>query len=298
MEHKFNFSIVVPTVSIPKTLFDLLDSIQKIRSKKTIEVIVVQNPEKDSVKNLLSARFPEIEIVFASCQRGVNNARNLGQKLARGSYILFLDDDCRIDDLQILEKHEAAHKLNPDFFAVGGFYKTLSSAKIDQAYDAIQRRWLLTNCLSLPGECLTLLGGHFSIKNCTDKPLFDSTIIYGGSETEYFWRLGKSGYKFYLIDCSVIHSPGLSLQILAKKAFKQGVTHRQLSKSSNPPAPFWIDTCPHFNFYQSYYDFCFDPSEFISTKMRLCLRRLKATHQSLISLHQKLCFFLEKKELF
>ncbi len=296
MNYHFEFSIVIPTVTASSSLFELISSIEATETKN-IQIIIVQNPPQKKILDWKN-KFPNLHIEFYYSAAGVNNARNLGMSRARGEFIFFLDDDCKVDDPLLFVKHKNEHALNKNVFAVGGFYSSASINRIDEAYDIIQYRWLKMNALSVPGSCQVLLGGHFSIKNSESIPTFDPTISYGGSETEYFWRLGSLGYQFRLINCSILHSPGLTLSSFARKAFKQGSTHRRLAKTIALPPPHWIDTTLYKNSYFYFYSFCFDPAGYIKNYFRKNFRLIGYIKGALIIFHQKICFYLENRELF
>jgi glycosyltransferase involved in cell wall biosynthesis len=288
------YSIVIPTLGEIANLKQLLQSLVSLPDINRAEILIVLNPPSDKLQKLLD-QFSTLNIKLHTSPLGVNQARNVGTKEASGKYIIFLDDDCAIRDPLFLSHHRMAHENNPWAFAVGGFYKNLDRSPIAQAYDEIQREWLLKNQFRPNGECQMLLGGHFSIKWSPNIPLFDSQIIYGGTETEYFFRLAKMGYRFKLIDLEVEHSPHLTRSILAKKAILQARTHLRLVREGLFISSHWFK-CegPSRNKYKEFYFRLFRLHSLKATNRTPQVGKIK---RILSDYHQKICFYLENRNL-
>lgn len=86
-------SIIIPTKNSSRTLASLLKSISKQKGP-SIEIIVVDNYSSDQTREI--ALKWAAHILLARCER--SKARNLGAKLARGDYLLFLDSDMELAD--------------------------------------------------------------------------------------------------------------------------------------------------------------------------------------------------------
>ncbi len=291
-----NFSIVIPTLGNIPELRRLLSSLTKLREIDKAEILLVQNPPPADLLVPFQHEFSDLHLRLLSCAAGVNRARNLGLQEAKGNFILFLDDDCIVTDPNLLRTHQKAHHQNPWAFAVGGFYQNPDSSEIAKAYDDIQKEWLLRNRLYANGECQMLLGGHFSIRKQDQLPLFDEQIVYGGAETEYFFRLKRQGYRFLLISAFVEHSPRLTPALLAKKAVRQGQTHARLTDAGLfLDAPWVLAANRKTSRYKDLY-LRFFHRQFL--KKNTGSSGLARFRNRLISYHQKVCFYLENRELF
>ncbi len=289
------FSLIIPTLGDRVSLERLLGSLESVEGILDSEILLVQNPPSRRLESLPS-QFPKLKIQILFSEKGVNRARNMGIRKAQGDYLVFLDDDCAIRDPLFLQKHLDAHLQNPWAFAVGGFYQNPDPSKIAQAYDQIQRDWLLKNRLNNSGECQMLLGGNFSLKRSGDTPLFDESITYGGAETEYFFRLKKNGHRFLLIPAEAEHSPHLSPGILARKATLQGQTHSRLVREGLFIEGPWISSADfHRNKYQDFYMRFFN-RQFVDQNR--ATSKWSRIRRGLIGYHQKICFYLENRELF
>jgi GT2 family glycosyltransferase len=293
MKRTPDISIVIPTVKNAPGLLRLLSSLSLLKGIETCEVLVVQNPPETRPPLKFSSSC--FNVRFLNSDRGANLARNCGIKQASGKYIFFFDDDCCIEDPDLLDRHLSAHKENPWAFAVGGFYKNLNPSPVAKAYEKIQNNWLKKNRLDTQGECSTLLGGHMSLKRIENMPLFDESIIYGGTETEFFFRLRHRGFRFLLINSFVGHDPKISMSSLKRKARAQGATHARLQNEGLfIEAPWTLKP-----YRKSKYELVFEKNFAIRSRSPSSFKNFQAYFKSkLIAFHQNLYFYLENKERF
>lgn len=91
------FSVIIPTLNEEKFLPKLLNDL-KSQKEKDFEVIVVDGNSEDQTRKIAEAYksdFSSLEVIDSK-KRNVSYQRNLGAKLARGIYLIFLDADLRI----------------------------------------------------------------------------------------------------------------------------------------------------------------------------------------------------------
>lgn len=87
-------SIIIPCYNHGKYIGDTLDSISKISSPHTIEVIIVNDGSTDEYTNTVLKEYAAkgYHVIFQQ-NAGLATARNNGIKLAKGEYILPVDAD-------------------------------------------------------------------------------------------------------------------------------------------------------------------------------------------------------------
>lgn len=85
------FSIILTTYNRPDMLKDALSSVGS-QTLRDFEVILI-NDNGEPVEHLLAAYDFPITYIRQGCNRGPAAARNAALRLARGQYVVFLDDD-------------------------------------------------------------------------------------------------------------------------------------------------------------------------------------------------------------
>jgi GT2 family glycosyltransferase len=61
------------------------------------EMILVDNDSTDGTVEAVRKNFPLVKVIEAKKNLGLNGGKNLGQKYAKGDYVLFLDSDTVVD---------------------------------------------------------------------------------------------------------------------------------------------------------------------------------------------------------
>lgn len=222
----YKMSIIVPSHKDSALVANLLSSLKNQIVSFDFEILIVCNPPsafmEEEAKKHLNVR------VFHQEKIGVNAARNRGIKESKADIILFLDADCEVSDPHLLEKHCKSYLQDKGLNILGGVYENRSKKTLDQTYQLIQMRWLLNGLTQ--NHAKYLLGGHFSCrKKCLEGIFFDEEIVYGGSETELFFRLAHYNIHPQLrTDLIVEHNTSLDLVSLIKKLYRQGMGRRYI----------------------------------------------------------------------
>ncbi|MDO8341430.1 MAG: glycosyltransferase family 2 protein, partial [Candidatus Woesebacteria bacterium] len=105
------------------------------------EIIIVDNASQDKVGEQIKVKFPEVKIIRREVNGGFGENNNMGMKIAKGKYILLLNDDTKILNKNIFKEMIAWMDLhpkvglsscalvNPDektYQGSGGYFPTLS----------------------------------------------------------------------------------------------------------------------------------------------------------------------------
>ena len=98
-------TVVIPTRDRPKLLADCLESIAGLDYPlDLLDVVVVDDADSGDTRPgaVVDAVRDRIDVSLRESKgRGPSAARNLGASEARGSILLFTDDDCRVDALWV-----------------------------------------------------------------------------------------------------------------------------------------------------------------------------------------------------
>ena len=121
-----NLSILIITRNRAKMLERCLNSLV-VQTRLPDEVIVVDNLSTDNTKKVILSFKKGLPIKYVQeKQIGTSYARNKSIKVASGTLLLMLDDDCQADRFWV-EKMIAAHKKYPNAWVIQG--KTFSLPK-------------------------------------------------------------------------------------------------------------------------------------------------------------------------
>jgi glycosyltransferase involved in cell wall biosynthesis len=92
-----DISLVISTRNRASQLERALDSYTRLRSKRTWELVIVDNGSSDATPQVLvefRGRFTGNISVLQHGPPGLGGARNVGWRAARGDVVAFTDDDC------------------------------------------------------------------------------------------------------------------------------------------------------------------------------------------------------------
>lgn len=236
-DSRIELSVVIPAHQGGGDLCALLESLSRQENPPVYEVLVVANPPQENIKRFVSAfsfaKYLETDSI------GANFARNVGLKEARGEIVLFIDEDCFADDPLFLRRHYELHQLHPEISGLGGPYAfSASGGTLDHAYHHQQTKWILEGyCPSYHVDLL--LGGNMSFRRSKLVGLwFDEALLFGGTETEFFYRLASLGHRVKLFSgLRIEHRTNLSVLSYLTKAFQQGRGAAHLEKKWGKSLP-------------------------------------------------------------
>ncbi len=139
MAEKIDLSIIIISSKLDyleNCLKTLKTSTQKIKS----EIILIDNASPDRTGSKISKLFPEVKILRREKLGGFGENNNMGIKIAKGKYVLLLNDDTQIIDkdifremLEWMDNHQnvgvvSCGLVNPDkktYQGSGGSYPSL-----------------------------------------------------------------------------------------------------------------------------------------------------------------------------
>lgn len=126
------FSVVIPTFQRPALVARTLDCLTSVRqgiSPAAFEVIVTDDSRDDGTEVLIAARFPAVRYVRGP-RRGPAANRNCGADIARGEWLVFVDDDCLPAEGWIAALSQVDAASRPDVIEGA----TLSPDKVDNPF--------------------------------------------------------------------------------------------------------------------------------------------------------------------
>lgn len=89
-------SIISINYNHPEVTCQLLDSLKRITYPQ-VEIIVVDNASPDDDPSILKRNYPEITFIQSSHNLGFAGGNNLGIRIAKGKYVLLLNNDTEVE---------------------------------------------------------------------------------------------------------------------------------------------------------------------------------------------------------
>lgn len=214
-----SISVIIPSHYRPETLQRCLLSVYGQYLPAPLEIVVCINQDDEiSAKCLKQTPTPtNIDLLVLTVNTpGVNAKRNSGWKNSTGTIVHFLDDDCHLPDKNFYQRVFQHYEAHNTLF-VGGPYKNASGQKsiCSDFYNWWSYTWLKLH------QGKVLLGGNFFVDRSVDV-LFDESIEYGGTETEFFLRQSEIHWNL-LEEHFVYHSPSITPVALISRIFRQNL---------------------------------------------------------------------------
>lgn len=203
-------------------LSHLLQSLRTQLQRADAEMILVDNGSTDGTCDYIRQHYPEIRLVALTENKGVAAARNIGLQMARGEYLLILDNDIIANDLtiaameQYMDANEQVGLCAPRLcFPNGDLQNTAKKypglwVKI---HNLLSRQTVITDypaemAAGLPFEPEYVIGACQMIRReaFLKAGLLDEHIFYGPEDCDYCIRIRLAGYKVvYLPQVNLIH---------------------------------------------------------------------------------------------
>ncbi len=95
-------SVVITTRNRKKDVLACLSSVYA-NDYPNSEVILADNASTDGTTEAVREKYSKVKLAVAKENLGLNGGKNLGQKLAKGDYIFFLDSDTMVDKKLLTE---------------------------------------------------------------------------------------------------------------------------------------------------------------------------------------------------
>lgn len=174
------------------------------------EIIVVDNGSTDQTRAVLARQFPAVRVIENTHNRGVAPARNQGLAVARGAYLLVLDDDTVVHP-DALARLVSVLDTNPTVAVCGPQLLNTARQPIDQdqSFPTLlhkARRWRDTNLGNGRSSGNDTAGGlhvvdyvigacHIIRRAALDEVgPYDEHIFYGPEDIDFCLRLHQAGW--------------------------------------------------------------------------------------------------------
>lgn len=216
LKNKFPLvSVVIVTMNGLRHLKRCLPSLACI-SYEPIEIIIVDNNSTDGSLDYIKKEFPRAKIISNVINKGFAEANNQGLYLARGAYVLLLNNDTEVtanfleplvealqNDPRLGAVQSKIHLMDrPNSLDATGSFLTRTGFLAHEGIHEIDRGQYDNprDIFSPKGACVLL-----KKEVLHEVGFFDDIFFAYFEETDLFWRFWLAGYRVSFIPSSVIY---------------------------------------------------------------------------------------------
>lgn len=189
-------TVCICTRNRPDSLAQTLDSV-RASSIAAHQIVVADDSTEDRTAELIRRRYPEVTYLRGP-RRGLGANRNVVASAATGEFVLFLDDDCLLDESFIARALAALDTVGDrTHVIVNGRENNRGRfvASSDQSFLGYQNRPYR------PGDVLysVVINAALFPRSLFDEVRFDERLIYGCDEIDVTTRAVAHGYR--IVSC-------------------------------------------------------------------------------------------------
>ncbi len=228
-------SVIIVNYNVKHFLEQCLFSVLKASEKIETEIIVVDNHSADGSVQMVSDKFPQIQLIANDKNLGFSAANNIGIKKSKGKYILLLNPDTVVEEDSFIKtvNYMDAH---PDTGGLGvkmidgkghflpeskrglptptvAFYKIFGISRLFPK-SKLFNRYHLGYLSNEEIHEVEVLSGAFMLlrKSVLDEiGLLDNSFFMYGEDIDLSYRITQAGYKnIYFPETTIIHYKGES----------------------------------------------------------------------------------------
>lgn len=238
-------SICIVNWNCCQYLRKLLASIEAARDDLVLETIVVDNASTDDSAEMVQAEFPEVQLIRNRVHQGVARANNRAAARARGSLLLFLNNDTVVAPgaltalVQFVDLHPEVALISPRIVLPDG--KIQGGVRARLSYRALLHRiWFLRGTrlfraadrayhqvdfdLHRSSYVQQIVGAALLMRRRQFLSVggWDEAFEFRMDDIDLSDRLGQLGKIYYLAEAQVMHWGGVATELDRTYAYLHG----------------------------------------------------------------------------
>jgi len=214
LDEKQSVSVVVVTYNCGAWVSKCLDSILRT-AFETFEVIVLDNGSRDDTLSKLSRYEGQVKLVQLDKNLGLAKARNIGARMANGSYLAFVDHDTAVDSSWLQAGVQELTRYPQAGIVMFRALSLKDPRVISETGAGIGAHG--SDLTGLPAESFTgirhvlfPLGAGFIVSKAVFMELggFDEFFFVGNDDIDFGWRAWLLGFEPICISTGTVYHDG------------------------------------------------------------------------------------------
>ena len=229
-------SVIIVNYCGRKLLERCLESLSGT-SYKNYEVIIVDNNSSDKSIEFLENNYSEIQVIKLNKNYGFAIPNNIASKVAKGKYLVFLNNDTQVTaswldelvnaleaDISVVIAQSLLMKPDGSVDSSGDFIDTLGRAY--SKHDVPQK---ISYILSARAACMIIRKDAF-----LDFGGFDENYFVSFEDVELGWRSWLWGYQVVIVPTSIVyHIGGETIKQVSEMIAFHGIKNNILLRLTN-----------------------------------------------------------------
>jgi len=203
-------SIIIVNYNGCSILEKCLESLSKI-TYSNFEIILVDNNSADDSIQLVKEKFSKVIILKLDSNKGFAEPNNIGARIAKGKYLLFLNNDTVVTENFLTELVKVIQ--SNEKIAICQSLLLKSDGTTDSSGDYIDELGVVYNSKTVVSELRTISsarGASMIIEKSIFDELggFDATFFATFEDVDLGWRAWIKGYHVVLAPNSIVYHVG------------------------------------------------------------------------------------------
>ena len=229
-------SIIIVNFNGKDHIKKCLDSLNKILYEP-IEIIVIDNHSSDDSVEFIKKNFPQVIILTLDDNRGFAEPNNVGSKISKGEFLLFLNNDTIVTPNFLIELILEIKKNNKIAICQSLLLKT--DGTIDSSGDFIDKIGIVYNSKQEINQIRKIFSPRAAsmlIRKDVFFKLggFDEKFVFSFEDVDIGWRSWILGYESIIVPKSVVyHVGGITTKKFRSESTFHGIKNQISMKITN-----------------------------------------------------------------
>ncbi|MCB7479673.1 glycosyltransferase [Christiangramia sediminis] len=242
------YSFVIPVYNRPDEIRELLESMRKLISKVSFEVVIVEDGSSIRADEVVRNFSEDLNIsYYYKSNSGPGDSRNYGMKKAKANYYLILDSDVILPENYLMEVNNFLSTSYCDCFG-GPDAAHASFSDVQKAIDYTMTSFFTTGGIRGGKKAVNEFQPR-SFNMGISKKAFEASNGFGqihpGEDPDLSLRLKKAGFKICLIpEAKVFHKRRIDWDKFYTQVKKFGLVRPVLNKwhPGSAKITYWFPT--------------------------------------------------------